>query len=226
MSGLATNADVKDAWGGMQGTVNGTPQILSGNNCISGKCLNFNGTTDYIDYGDRANLSFPSSIFTFSFWVKPFDKTTNIGILGKRGIPWEYSVYVKSSTLYFYTWKFTGASVSATSTTNYDTDWNYFVWTADGTKYYVYKNGLLLTSNDKSVDDMSDTLASFEIGRGGDGTGTRYMKGSIDEVRVYNNYLSKAEVKQNYIAGLNSLLSKGSISKEDYINRINSLSKN
>ncbi|MFA7157637.1 MAG: LamG-like jellyroll fold domain-containing protein [Bacilli bacterium] len=222
-SGNAQSTDVKDEWGELQGTINGTPQIVSENSCIIGKCLNFNGTTDYISYGDKENLSFSNSIFTFSLWIKPSDKTTNIGVLGKRGIPWEYSVHTISSNLYFYAWNSTGSSVSGISTTNYDTNWDYFVWTADGTKYYVYKNGLLLTSNNKSVNDMSDTSASFEIGRGGDGSGTRYMKGLIDEVKVYNNYLSQAQIKQNYIAGLDFLLSNGNISKKDHNQRINEL---
>jgi len=35
--------------------------------------------------------------------------------------------------------------------------------------------------------------------------------------------LSSAEIKQNYIAGLNSMLSNGNISKQEYNERINEL---
>jgi len=50
-----------------------------------------------------------------------------------------------------------------------------------------------------------------------------YLKGRIDEVRLYNAVLSSAQIKQQYVAGLNSLLAKGSISKEEYEQGLNNL---
>jgi hypothetical protein len=46
----------------------------------------------------------------------------------------------------------------------------------------------------------------------------------MDNIRLYNAVLSSSQIKQNYIAGLNSLLSKGVISKNDYNSRIEFLS--
>jgi len=42
-------------------------------------------------------------------------------------------------------------------------------------------------------------------------------------VRVYNSVLSSAQTEQNYIAGLDSLLYKNLISKEEYNQRIGKL---
>ncbi len=48
----------------------------------------------------------------------------------------------------------------------------------------------------------------------------------IDDVRIYNAALSSAQIKQNYIAGLNSMLANGNISKQEYNERINNLAYN
>jgi len=53
-----------------------------------------------------------------------------------------------------------------------------------------------------------------------------FFNGLIDEARLYSAVLSSAQIKQNYIAGLDSLLSKGSISKEEYNQRIETLGVN
>jgi len=47
--------------------------------------------------------------------------------------------------------------------------------------------------------------------------------GILDEIRVYNQALTAFQIKRNYIAGLNSMLANGNISKEDYNERINQL---
>ncbi|MGI6340770.1 MAG: hypothetical protein ACOX0B_01015 [Minisyncoccales bacterium] len=47
----------------------------------------------------------------------------------------------------------------------------------------------------------------------------------MDDVRIYNAALSSSQIKQNYIAGLGSLLSKELISKEEYNARIEALSQ-
>jgi hypothetical protein len=47
--------------------------------------------------------------------------------------------------------------------------------------------------------------------------------GYIDEVRIFGAALSSSQIKQNYIAGLNSMLANGNISKQEYNERINNL---
>jgi len=52
---------------------------------------------------------------------------------------------------------------------------------------------------------------------------SNFFHGLIDDARIYNAALSTSQIKQNYIAGLNSLLASGSISKEEYDQRLNNL---
>ncbi|MGI6341050.1 MAG: LamG-like jellyroll fold domain-containing protein [Minisyncoccales bacterium] len=219
---LATDNDVKDTWGSNNGTVYGNPQIKGGDDCVSGRCMSFDGD-DYVSMGDKENLSFTDNRFTISFWGKPLN-TTNMGFLGKRGLPWEYSVYIKSLALRFQAWTESGAIFYEHSISDYSNEWAYFVWTANGSQSYLYKNGKLIHGPfTKKNETMSNTTASFEIGRGGDGAGTQYMKGSLDDIRIYNAALSSSQIKQNYIAGLNLMLSNGNISNKEYNERINEL---
>ena len=49
-----------------------------------------------------------------------------------------------------------------------------------------------------------------------------HFHGLLDEIRMFNAVLS-SQIKQNYIAGLDSLLSKNLILKEDHDERIEKL---
>ena len=42
----------------------------------------------------------------------------------------------------------------------------------------------------------------------------------MDEVRIYNTAISTAEIKQQYYAGLKSLLAKNQITEEEYQQKI------
>ena len=61
---------------------------------------------------------------------------------------------------------------------------------------------------------------------GKDNYDTRIFNGLIDEVVIYKKDLSISEIKQNYIAGLDSLLENGAISKKEYNKRLLNLAKN
>jgi hypothetical protein len=46
----ATTSDVRDLWGSNNGTIVGIPQLKGENDCVSGKCIYFNGSS-YVDTG-------------------------------------------------------------------------------------------------------------------------------------------------------------------------------
>jgi len=163
-------------------------------------CISFDGVDDYIYVGDYDHLSFTNNIFTIEFWVKFTDKT-NCGVLGKRGGPWEYSVFSSATDLYFRSWMASGGSnVYATTialTTINVNEWIHFAWVANGTSSNVYCNGISIGTSGKTVESMGNTSSPFEIGRGGDGGALRYHKGSLRDIRVWNVARNTADIQAN-----------------------------
>ncbi len=82
----------------------------------------------------------------------------------------------------------------------------------DGRKGYEW-------SNDLWKKNLRPTTEHFTISRD---TSNRF-NGLIDDVKIYNAALSSSQIKQNCIAGLNSMLANASISKEEYNQKINNL---
>ena len=102
-------------------------------------------------------------------------------------------------------------------------EWYYIVGTwQSGTKARIYLNGKedypggMTFTGPISINDEPFRMANTP-------TNTERFYGVIDDVRIYNKMFTAVEIKQNYIAGLNSLLANGLISKQEYNERINVL---
>ena len=84
----------------------------------------------------------------------------------------------------------------------------------------LYADGKMIKSQN-GVDMIANDQLLY-IGSRGAASSLLY-KGLIDDIRIYNAALSSAQIKQNYIAGLNSMLANGNVSKQEYNERINAL---
>lgn len=127
----------------------------------------FNSSDDFVYVGDDAGFSFPSNIFTIELWYDPLSTDAGEGLLGKRGNPWEYSIYRDGSTLYFKAWSSGGTEVYATTYTLIDLNVHYLVWAADGTNARLYVDAVLKTTVGKSGSSMSNTTAPLILALGG-----------------------------------------------------------
>ena len=173
-------------------------------------CLSFDGMDDYVEIGDV--FGFEGRVpFSVGFWI--FD-TGYTGIWEriiskeKTSVPREGWGIVRSDTLNQYRfsrWQNGGQeSININYTPN---QWNFIVFTYDGDNMRAYLNGSL-------VDIVASTISiqtipyPFRIGRVSDDTG--YLRGTLDEVRIYNVARSSAWIKASYNSGNDSLLSYGS----------------
>ncbi|MDD4358594.1 MAG: hypothetical protein PHY30_02135, partial [Candidatus Pacebacteria bacterium] len=73
-----------------------------------------------------------------------------------------------------------------------------------------------------TVNEIFNSSGDFEFGRA---YHLRRFTGLLDDIHIYNTALSSSQIKQNYIAGLNSMLANGNISKDEYNQRISDLAK-
>ena len=211
---------IKDNWGNNNGTAYGNPQLLN-SNCINGKCLKFDGDGDYIDLGNNNDLNVTKNM-TISLWINLLNFGHNPYLISKRSdITQGYNIFMSGEKGINI---IDGAGTTIYSDLSIENEkWKNIVFSIDssGAKYRAYVDGVI--GNEKNITTFSGNDINVYIGQRVNGAVSHYPKGTFDEVRIYNAALSSAQIKQNYIAGLDSLLSNGNISKEDYNNRINEL---
>ena len=221
----ATNADVKDSWGNNHGVVHGNPQVKGGDDCVYGRCMSFDGS-GYIDCGKNADLAIIEK--TISLWIKT--DISGVGIVGQNGGSGQWLLTIMGNKLAWDTWA-TGPDMRGV-TNIVDNKWHHLVIVIsavdDKTIFYLDSkieksdSGLVITP----VATGNLFIASCDL-VAGDWCSSRSLlsnfKGLVDDVRIYNSALFSAQIKQNYIAGLDSMLSKGSLSKDEYNERIQAL---
>lgn len=178
---------------------NGNNGTLVGNPLYTSGYFSFDFIDDVINVADSSSLSFPNNIFTINIWVYFNAVNVTQGVIGKRG--WEYSIHAISNQLNFYAWSSAGNVVYAMSTPIEALTWYNFTFTANGSTAFLYRNGSLLNSYNKTIETMSDTSVGLTIGRGGEAsTGNAYMNGRVSNVTMYSRFLTSSEIQQNFNA--------------------------
>ena len=217
----------KDTWGNNNGTLygaNGLPQLQTKEDCVQGTCYLFDGMDDYIDCGNNYNYERSNKV-TISVWVKSNgdQENGNGGIISN--IFGEFNknrILLKNDNGIYAQFFINGVQSNFISTRIINTrSWNHIVYTYDGYKEKIYIN----SEFDEKVNsgNIRTGTSSVAIGIGQSSYPFYHFNGLIDGVRIYNAALSTAQIKQEYIAGLNSLLANNSISKEEYDQRLNNL---
>jgi len=211
-----------DSWGNNHGTVIGATQI---DDCVFGKCYSFDGLNSHIDSGNHSDLKIVDKI-TMSVWVKPFIQTANYkGIVDKESATNKgYGIRTTSYTSTTTTIQFKASNgiergIGEKVTNNI---WHYIVGIYNGNHLMMFVDGVSVKPFTSSADGIFTTETNLKIG-GLAYSSTLNFSGCIDDIRIYNAALSSSQIKQNYIAGLNSMLANENISKEDYNERINTL---
>ena len=230
----ATTDYTKDTWGvNSSSIIYGNPLVESGNKCIYGSCLNFDGVDDYISYGSNVTMDLTQG-YTASAWAK-YDTIT-----GSRGVMRRYASSDAGWFILGYRNTATAANIiycfivyTDTSNTTKtmtapvtlkENNWYYLVLTVGSngvSKFYV--NGVVVSTltppNFSKLGGVSATNTtqltisdSFWL-----------MDGLIDEARVYNTPMPSSQIRQQYYAGLQKLLANGGIDKQEYQKRISSL---
>ena len=223
----STTAYTQDTWsGGNSCSIGGSPLVYSGSNCINGSCLSFNGSSDYLNCGNGSSLDVSSGI-TIEAWImkKGNNSLPYGGIVGKHlfGQPYgEYGFNIYDSGYIAYSIDTTGTDSSDYFSTPIAINkWYYLVLTYDSssstTKFYI--NGIVYSSPVASGTIVATSAQNLYIGVAGG-----FFNGLVDNVRVYGAATPTSLVEERYYSGLNSLLAKGGITKQDYQNRIGELS--
>ena len=182
--------------------------------------LKFDGSNDYVDLGTDAG----NSILTVELWFKPEriynDTLGATASLLMRNDPIkneEFGLYIGKLTLsgeegrvVFYR-SSGGTKYTVVSDNN---SWSLGVWyhvagTIDplnGMKLYI--DGVMQSDSDPSTDPTAIGSTMTALGMWGDDF-SRYYKGTIDEVRMWNRALSQSEIQAKMCDALNPAIETG-----------------
>ena len=190
---------VVDASGhGLTGTISGAAWTTNGR---YGSALSFNGTSNYVNLGNPALLQITGSM-TLSVWVKAAGNPTGEAqIISKSNgtYGWQLKTRLASGSHTF------GTAVSADTRSRaqrYGTTvrslntWYHVagVYNADSRTLDIYVNGVLDNGGVSGTIPALLCNSTFNVNIGRQSSGT-YFNGTIDEVRIYNRALTRAEIQ-------------------------------
>ncbi|HOI59827.1 MAG TPA: prepilin-type N-terminal cleavage/methylation domain-containing protein [Candidatus Pacearchaeota archaeon] len=214
------DGNTNDSWGSNNGTPTNVIYGLGYDGTNNGAAI-FDGA-GYIDCSNNNNLN--PNFITNSVWIK-----TNNTIAGDYNFLSRNSAYLlrinvsdpgKARLILYINggWRYSNLSNNRVD----DNLWHNIVGTYDGNSIGLYIDGIKQGVNTIYAGTINVTANGTYIGARA-AASERFI-GLLDEARIYDAALSTSQIKQNYIAGLNSLLANGNISKKEYNERINSLS--
>jgi prepilin-type N-terminal cleavage/methylation domain-containing protein len=224
--GPVTVNDILDQWGNHNCSISGVaPMVKTGNNCVSGSCIYFNRESDgYITCGNLGSYN----SFTVNFWARKDTGTDyNCFLSGNTGFAAGFYFWAGANTLYTKIGDGT-TGVDMISTLIPGTSWNNYTFIADKSLNLqkLYLNGVFVNSADTTSVVGSISIGNFIIGYSqGNSAPYNEFRGHIDDVRFFNAAIPTSQIQEQYYAGLNSLLINGNISREEYLNRINSIAQ-
>jgi len=187
------------------GTLSGTPTWRTEDECISGKCLRFSGSSQHVSTTTTGSLV-TATDGTMSVWLKPrgtsptaTDVWDTDGIFADAG--GDMGIYRGIigglDRIWIYNYDGNQDLIGITYNTN---EWVQISWVHTGGTLYAYKNGNLISSTASGNTDLNNPI---DIGKGMDAGANGTFEGDIDEVKIYRNGLSAAQILANYNARSN-----------------------
>ena len=161
------------------------------------RALSFDGVNDWVGLPEPPAESTNINTGSVSAWIK----TSNAGN-SYRGIVVKqlaYGMFLRDNLFVIYDWssgeKSTGINLA-------DGNWHFVGFTfqsgvTDGTKLYIDSQLKLTTT--LTISNQNEGVA---IGAGVNPASAQFFTGLIDEVRIYSQALSLAEIQKHYAEGL------------------------
>lgn len=206
------NAD-DESGNGNNGTVNGAT-LTTDRNGIANKSYSFDGTTSFIAL-PLLNLNTKSEI-TISSWVKITDFNTNYSnyhIIRQEGtgsLDWLLAFQNNGNTISF------GLGIQGKAyseldlgitATKFIESWHNIIATYDGSYKRIYLDGVLLGSESKNGLLTYTNSGSNSIGSACSSINcVEKIKGTLDDIAIYNRALTQQEITALYNGGSQSTL--------------------
>jgi uncharacterized repeat protein (TIGR03803 family) len=173
--------------------VNGPQRVERGR---FGRAMRFDGMDDWITVADSDSLDLGQA-FTLMAWVKPEDSTGwRTVVLKEQPEGLAYGLYANDATTpqcrpggYVNVWGFDRSAVANSCAA--PNEWVHIATTVQSGTIRIYVNGTLERTS-PSQGNVAISEGALRIG--GNSFWGEYLKGTIDEIRVYNRSLAAAEI--------------------------------
>jgi len=196
---------------GNLGVGSSAPTWQPESNCVSGKCLSFDGNGDFISVSDSGtSVLDQTSQVSVSFWFKGNGASwpdSWQGLIAKRNSPdyGNYGVNIRGGATnvlqyYFYdgSWQAVDIPASNISTNT----WHHFTGTFSDTgdiEGKIYIDGKLIKTESFAAKNLIANNDSLFIGESY--TNSEFFNGSIDEPKIYPYARTASQIAQDYNAG-------------------------
>jgi hypothetical protein len=190
------------------GVINGNVTITSDRFGNQKSAYMFNGGKIVIPHKQYLDITQVGE-FSFSIWVYKTDNQNPVHILGKRAVGaqqfnWQLGQHINPGGAVGGGMVFTGVAGSSATGIDYNgisdsslkiNTWDHIVGVYNNGKWFLYKNGILISQKTSSLFYKDNSNPSLEIGNSG-GWGAFY--GKIDDLRIYNRAITQLEI--NYLS--------------------------
>lgn len=223
------DGNANDGWGGINGTWYGSgggsntaANYRPSAECVSGQCLNFDGTDDYIGCGTSSALNATSN-FSVEAWIKTtqgYKPVAGTWYYLNTGERHGYRLDVDTDG-YGRLVIYNDGTYAYTSTKKVnDGNWHHVAATfSPSSSVQVYVDGAMERWTSGIPASITSATNGFNIGYYYS-NGDSFFTGLIDNVRVFNATIPSSQIEQSYYFGSNKLFVSGGITKEEYVGRI------
>jgi len=180
------------------GTCTSCPGYVQDTPSGTGYALSFNGSNNYVDCGNTTSLN-PATALTMATWIKSTGNTESDGrIISKRDASGAYEILLITASGRIEVYILTpggGTSVDSLSSVQ-DGKYHFIAVTRNETNLKIYIDGKLDNTGVVTSGSVANS-ANLIIGRYSLSP-MRFFNGLIDEVRVYAEALSSAQIQKLY----------------------------
>lgn len=166
-----------------------------------GNALSFDGVDDYVDCGNDESLNITGPI-TVEIWVKrnSTDELTRRIVERAQWGPRRGYYLMTSVNKISFTVHYNDTLYVVISNSSFTVGvWTHLVGVYDGTKLKSYWNGVL--ERESNGPPQIDPTSAKKLIIGSEAGTGYYFDGLIDEVRIYSEALSTAEIQKHYAEG-------------------------
>lgn len=164
--------------------------------------LHFNGQDQYVAFGSPDVLN-TGGLITVCAWIRP-ESTAGYQNIVAHGYTadntQDEALRIKEGTYEFTYWNNAEHDGIATVPSTDVGSWVHLCGVFDGSSYLVYHNGKQVAVTVDATVPPAGIPANWGVGAHvpSSDNATRFMQGSIDDVRIYRRALSKGEVESLY----------------------------